>query len=192
MRLGSDAGEAGSRAARLVLSAEPRAPMSRLLVDAAIAAARQRPGVEVVAVCDTGRRPPRRFEMLRTASGQLARRLFDPTYPVILDRPALESLPRLCRRLDVPWLVPAGRDVNSSAFLDQMRRELRPDLALSLICLQVFSSQLLGLLGRAANYHNGLLPTYRGLRATAWSVYHGDRVTGFSYHLLTERLDEGA
>jgi len=41
------------------------------------------------------------------------------------------------------------------------------------------------------NYHNGLLPKYRGVGATLWSIYNGEKESGFSLHLMNEEFDEG-
>jgi len=41
------------------------------------------------------------------------------------------------------------------------------------------------------NYHDRLLPYYKGLRATAWSIYYGEKVTGFTFHIVDEKVDCG-
>lgn len=56
---------------------------------------------------------------------------------------------------------------------------------------QIFEPPLLEACGDPANYHNGLLPAYRGLAATAWSVYDGVPRSGFSYHRMVEQVDAG-
>jgi hypothetical protein len=48
----------------------------------------------------------------------------------------------------------------------------RPTLALSLGCLQIFKPRLIDAFEMAVNYHDGYLPFYKGLAATAWSLYH--------------------
>jgi methionyl-tRNA formyltransferase len=88
-------------------------------------------------------------------------------------------------------IVPPLRDVNHPEFVALVRAELRPDAALSLACEQILGGELLASLGRPVNYHTGLLPAYRGLRSTAWSIYRGEPVTGFSYHLMEEGIDAG-
>jgi methionyl-tRNA formyltransferase len=57
--------------------------------------------------------------------------------------------------------------------------------------LQKFSPKLLQIFDYAVNYHNGTLPDYRGLMATCWSVYHQDSATGFTFHRINEKMDEG-
>jgi methionyl-tRNA formyltransferase len=72
-----------------------------------------------------------------------------------------------------------------------LQDRLRPKWALSCYCPQIFKPELLGVFEAAINYHNSLLPAYRGLRATAWSMYHGEDKTGFSFHFMTEEIDAG-
>ncbi len=88
-------------------------------------------------------------------------------------------------------ITPEHRSVNDPEFIVRLRRDLRPDFALSLICLQIFKNELLETFETAVNYHNGLLPAYRGLGATQWSVYNGEPRTGFSFHRMTPGIDEG-
>jgi methionyl-tRNA formyltransferase len=92
---------------------------------------------------------------------------------------------------NIPLIVPPLRNVNHPEFVALVGGELRPDAALSLGCEQIFGGELLAALGRPVNYHTGLLPAYRGLRSTSWSLYRGEPVTGFSYHLMEEEIDGG-
>ena len=87
--------------------------------------------------------------------------------------------------------MPSGTHVNAEAFVHRALPGLRADFALSLICLQIFRAPLLAAFQRAINYHPGALPAYRGLNPTAWSLYRGEALTGFSYHLMTEGIDQG-
>ena len=88
-------------------------------------------------------------------------------------------------------LLPPEGNINHPHFVTQLRDEIRPTIALSFYCLQKFSPNLLEVFRYAINYHNGLLPGYRGLKATAWSVYQGDKETGFTFHRMSKELDEG-
>lgn len=89
-------------------------------------------------------------------------------------------------------IVPPDGDINHPDFIARLRDEIRPTLAFSFYCLQKFSPDLLAVFGDAVNYHNGLLPRYGGLKATAWSVYNGEAETGFTFHRMTEAFDAGA
>jgi methionyl-tRNA formyltransferase len=41
------------------------------------------------------------------------------------------------------------------------------------------------------NYHSGLIPGYRGVMATAFSILAGETESGFTFHRMTERVDAG-
>lgn len=93
-------------------------------------------------------------------------------------------------RHGVPFLrVPAG-DVNHPGWMPALLA-LRPTLLLAFGCLQILGQPLLDAVDMAVNYHNGLLPGRRGLRATAWSIYEGDARSGWSFHRMTAAIDEG-
>jgi UDP-4-amino-4-deoxy-L-arabinose formyltransferase/UDP-glucuronic acid dehydrogenase (UDP-4-keto-hexauronic acid decarboxylating) len=72
-----------------------------------------------------------------------------------------------------------------------LRHEIRPSIALAFLYLQKFSPDLLAVFDHVVNYHNGLLPQYRGVKTTAWSVYHGESSTGFTFHYMNHEFDQG-
>jgi hypothetical protein len=95
------------------------------------------------------------------------------------------------RRRGFEVLVPPDGNINDPEFIEWLQKELRPTVAISCVCLSKFSPELLSCFDYAVNYHNALLPDYRGLRATAWSLYCGEAATGYTFHLMNEALDEG-
>jgi folate-dependent phosphoribosylglycinamide formyltransferase PurN len=106
----------------------------------------------------------------------------------MLVRPRLLEL---CRKHRIPLLRPPNGDINHPQFLQKLQKEFRPSTAFSCYCPQILRRDLLDIFESAINYHNGLLPGYRGLRATAWSMYRGETETGFTFHYMTERIDAG-
>lgn len=70
-------------------------------------------------------------------------------------RPAFTRLGSFLHQRGIPYLVPPARNVNADPFVHQVLPALRPDFALSLICLQVFRATLLAGFQRAINYHPG-------------------------------------
>jgi hypothetical protein len=97
-----------------------------------------------------------------------------------------------------PWLnkVPIGvsvkraRNINGPDLIRSLR-ELKADLALLMGCPQIVSSELLNSFPGMINYHNSLLPKYRGLEATSWAMTNEEELTGFTFHLVNERIDDG-
>lgn len=41
------------------------------------------------------------------------------------------------------------------------------------------------------NTHFSLLPNHRGLNPTFWAIFDGDKYTGFSTHIVSEKIDSG-
>ena len=41
------------------------------------------------------------------------------------------------------------------------------------------------------NFHNALLPKYRGRNAASWVIYEKEKETGVTWHYVTENIDEG-
>ena len=101
-------------------------------------------------------------------------------------------LERWARQFNFKILFPVEGNINHPRFLQLLREEVQPTIALSYHCLQKFSPALLEIFAQAVNYHNGLLPQYKGLGATQWSLYHQEVETGFTFHYMTENFDEGS
>lgn len=43
----------------------------------------------------------------------------------------------------------------------------------------------------AINFHYGLLPDYRGMNIPSWVIYNGERETGFTWHYINAKVDDG-
>jgi len=111
-----------------------------------------------------------------------------------MERPGIPRpvfIDRWARRLGFSIIVPPDAGINDPDFLAKIRTEFEPTVAISCVCLEKFSPELLATFEYAVNYHNGLLPNYKGIKATAWSVYNNEQETGFTFHRMNEFLDEG-
>lgn len=42
------------------------------------------------------------------------------------------------------------------------------------------------------NFHNALLPLYRGVNAPIWSIYNQDKISGITWHMVNVKLDSGS
>ncbi|MEM9622403.1 MAG: formyltransferase family protein [Pseudomonadota bacterium] len=95
--------------------------------------------------------------------------------------PAPTSLTHLARHLP---------GVRVRTGLNPMHTKNKPVL-LSVFWKQRLAPEYLQRFSLCINYHNGAVPDYRGLRATAWSLYHGAATSGFTWHHMDQGLDTG-
>ncbi len=164
-----------------------------LLIKATFEAVRNREDVELVGICIE--KPINFYQQLSRYFQILLRRkiisLFDYNQKHLYGIPWPINLTRLARRYSFQILFPPYGKINHPVFINELRTEIKPTIALSYFCMQKFSLELLEVFEHAANYHNGLPPKYRGLEVTQWSVYHGEKETGFAFHKMTENFDEG-
>jgi methionyl-tRNA formyltransferase len=178
---------------KLVLFTDDTAFVSLRLLRATLQAVQCRNDVAVTAVCT--RAPLRQYGRLywraRIMLGETIQSFFDPsrrqTYKAL--RP-LDAI-RIARQHRFEVLVPPDQNVNHPQFIEALKTRLKPTIAFSFYCLQRFSPALLDIFECVVNYHNGHLPDYRGWQATSWSIYHGDRETGFTFHQMSPGIDEG-
>ena len=68
----------------------------------------------------------------------------------------------------------AGATERQRSIFRRDRAEIAPDASLALMVGQIFRGPLLDACRRPINFHDGLLPNYRGVAATGWSVYRGE------------------
>ncbi|MBW1743190.1 MAG: hypothetical protein JRJ47_07130 [Deltaproteobacteria bacterium] len=178
---------------RLVLFTDNTAFVSTRILKAALQAVQCRNDVAVTAVCT--RTPLGRYGRLhwhgRITIGGLIQSIFDPSRRQMYKALRPININRIARQHGFEILVPPDQNVNHPEFMEELKTRLKPTIALSFYCLQRFSPELLDVFECVVNYHNGLLPEYRGWRATSWSIYHGERETGFTFHQMNQDIDEG-
>jgi methionyl-tRNA formyltransferase len=164
-----------------------------VLTQATLQASADRSDVEVVGVCIRG--PHKYPDLLLRHLGFLLERkaqsLFDHGQGQTSSIRRPMNAEKLARRYGFQILEPPDQNINHPEFIAHLRTAIRPTLALSFYCLQRFAPALLEVLGHCANYHDGLLPKYRGVMATAWSMYYGEEESGYTFHRMNESFDEG-
>jgi methionyl-tRNA formyltransferase len=183
----------GSDETRAVIFGDARYIKSITLTKAALKLAHQLDGFRVVAICDARRAAsqPRLVEIWAAMAQPFLEKLFDPKAPLVVHRDIAHDLHSVARRYNVEVITPPGRNINDPGFIRNLQDRYNPSLALSFGCPQVFGRNLLGVFKTALNNHSGLLPDYRGTSATQWSIYAGEKMTGFTYHLMTTDVDAG-
>lgn len=185
---------AGNAQGHLVIFTDPAQAAARILAPAALACAALTPELSGVTLA-LPPAAPAGMTRLRWHGARLRRRLqsalgcgrWDDALDV-----APADLVGQARRLGTKTLVLPGGDPNHPEVLRYLSGLPQPVLGLNLYCIRPFQAALLARLAAAANYHNGALPRYRGLRASNWSLYMGDSDSGFCFHRMTGEIDAGA
>ena len=73
-----------------------------------------------------------------------------------------------------------------------LNTEKEYDILLSISWKYLFSEQVIKyFLGKAINFHPGVLPNYRGCFSTPWSIINDEKYVGYTYHYITKNFDEG-
>lgn len=82
-------------------------------------------------------------------------------------------------------------DVNTAEFIDYAQTR-NPDLLVSVAATQKFGAELLNVPSEGAiNIHSSLLPEYRGVSPSFWTLLHDEEQTGISVHYMDTTIDTG-
>ena len=65
------------------------------------------------------------------------------------------------------------------------------DYAFSICCNRIFKRKLIKSFNKIINYHSSILPKYKGLNSTLWSIFFKEKYTGFTYHYIDSKIDNG-
>jgi methionyl-tRNA formyltransferase len=84
------------------------------------------------------------------------------------------------------------QDINEKNSLDDLKK-FAPDLFISIRFGQIFRQPLIDIAKFGVlNLHSGILPKYRGILATFWSILHGETEIGLTLHHITNHeIDKG-
>lgn len=132
-----------------------------------------------------------RGEEVRRWARRVAVAAFDPRTASRLTRRMRIDLHRVARERGIPLLSPGPAGLNDPGFVARVADTLRPDVALSYYGRTIWKAPLLAALPQAVNYHDGLLPEFRGVGATSFSIYRGAAESGFTFHRMVEAIDAG-
>jgi methionyl-tRNA formyltransferase len=83
--------------------------------------------------------------------------------------------------------------VNAPEFVAYVRDRLQPDLIVSVAASQIFKEPLLAIPPRGCiNIHGALLPRYRGMLPSFWTLLNGEREGGVTVHYMSAGIDDGS
>ena len=174
----------------VVLFGDPLLAMARSQLEPFLRAVQEHQAFRVAAVVNTSMRPPAGWaESMGQPAKRRLMRAFNPDLAALL-RP-YPSMEATAAQYGLKVTRPPGLNINALEFRTWASAIEEPRVAISLGCLQIFKQDLLDCFEQIINFHNGLLPDYRGLGATAWSLYNGEKRSGFSFHRMTAGLDDG-
>lgn len=67
-----------------------------------------------------------------------------------------------------------------------------PSLVINAGCYYIYPANILGNPNLTIiNFHNGLLPDYRGMNAASWAIWNCESIAGITWHIVVEAVDAG-
>lgn len=79
-------------------------------------------------------------------------------------------------------------DVNNDSFIDRLDEN---SIGICTGFNQIFSKNLIEKFKKCLNVHPSVLPYYRGPVPSYWCIINGEKMTGFTIHHMTEKIDHG-
>lgn len=100
-----------------------------------------------------------------------------------------DSVIACATRNNLPYITP--EDPNTANIIKQIAA-LQPDFIFSFYYRHMLKPTLLAIPTHGAyNMHGSLLPHYRGRVPVNWAIIHGEKQTGATLHIMTEKPDAG-
>lgn len=107
----------------------------------------------------------------------------------VLSTDTVYSPKRLARRHDIDYRH--VQDVNTDEYVSYAR-SLSPDTLVSVAATQKFESELLMVPEKyGLNVHSSLLPEYRGVSPSFWTLLNDEEETGITVHRMADEIDTG-
>lgn len=100
----------------------------------------------------------------------------------------IENMKLIAREHQIPVFAPTSP--NAPDVIESFRL-LKPDVIVTYTYHKRLGADLLGLAKHVYNMHPSLLPYYRGNNPYFWTVANGESETGVTFHVLSDRFDEG-
>jgi methionyl-tRNA formyltransferase len=99
------------------------------------------------------------------------------------------SVAECAHKAGIPVLTP--QNLNSTEEMTAFKR-FSPDLIFSFYYRSLIPTSVLSLARLGAfNMHGSFLPKYRGRAPVNWAVLHGEKKSGATLHVMTEKADAG-
>ena len=139
---------------------------------------------ELIAIVNTA--PNNKSNKLKTYLIYLIKKLFNLFDKSII----LNNLVNYLELIPKNTLFLQIENINNLEFINKIKI-LNPDYAFSIGCSQIFKKNIINCFDKIVNYHNSYLPTYRGLEATNWAMTYYEKYSGYTFHYINEKIDDG-
>ena len=139
---------------------------------------------ELIAIVNTA--PNNKSNKLKTYLIYLIKKLFNPFDKNII----LNNSATFLKLIPENILLLQTENINNLEFIDKIKI-LNPDYAFLMGCPKIFKKNIINCFDKIVNYHNSYLPTYRGLNATSWAMTYYEKYTGYTFHYINEKIDDG-
>jgi methionyl-tRNA formyltransferase len=131
------------------------------------------------------------IEAIRTLNGTNHELAYVYTHPIDMDKNEkvwYDSLSLECKKAGIPYEEKKSLNENDIKKI----QELNPDLILSmgwrrLLPSSIFKIPKFGTI----NFHDGLIPKYKGFAPINWSIINGENETGLTSHYIDASADTG-
>jgi len=140
---------------------------------------------KIVAVVNTNAKSEKRNYIILLITSFI-KKLFNPSNKFFLKK--YNSFLSFAKKRKYKIFSPPN--INDPKFVNEIKA-LKSDYGFSFGNPQIMKEELINIFSRVINYHNSTLPKYRGLYATALSMYFGEKKTGFTFHEVNEKIDDG-
>lgn len=171
---------------RIIFIGSSSSFISSIILAQLIEEAKQRKDIEVSLVIDLEPDPKRQHYRKKLAPLERGvKRFLNPQRQDMFYK--FDNLLKIAKRNNI--CVLRNLDINAAECIDKLSRE--GNIVFSCANAKILSEKFIKSFEYCFNYHNSLLPQYRGIGATPISVYKQEKVTGFTFHILNSKIDQG-
>ena len=86
------------------------------------------------------------------------------------------------------WITNNLNDIKTISYI----ADLKPDIVFVFSCSQILSKAFLSNQNiKFINFHDSLLPSYKGPSPSFWVLYNQEKVTGYTIHFISHKIDSG-
>lgn len=137
----------------------------------------------------------RKYTYCLCLSGEVGEYVFNDIQPLNLNIKAIltdlgsKGVISMANAMGIPLFIGNPRKKDATKWAKD--ENIMFDFLLSINYLFILDGKFLDLAKKAINFHDSLLPRYRGRCPNVWSIINGERYTGLTAHLMNTECDDG-